>query len=80
METETAANAFQAPFSTLVVRVWQEPDHARGFRARIFLDPVSGGEPLVGAAASPEAVLEWTRQWLQGLAREDVPPQQAAAG
>ncbi|MCG2621020.1 hypothetical protein LVY72_03720 [Arthrobacter sp. I2-34] len=70
----------QASFSTLVVRVWQEQDHAQGFRARLYLGPATGGEPLVGAASSPDGVLEWASRWLQGLVQEDVPPQRAAAG
>jgi hypothetical protein len=81
MTTQTETTKTEAPaaageaFSTMVVRIWQEPDHEDGFRARLFFT-APGGQPLVGATSSPEGVLDLARAWLLGLQACGVPPQQ----
>lgn len=83
MTTQTETTKTEAPaaqeeaFSTMVVRIWQEPDHEEGFRARLFFT-APGGQPLVGAASSPEAVLDLACAWLLALEAGGVPPWQAA--
>jgi hypothetical protein len=61
----------------MVVRIWQEPDHQDGFRARLFLT-APGGRPLVVAASSPEGVLDLVCAWLLGLQAGGILPHQAA--
>ncbi|NKX51588.1 hypothetical protein HER39_13635 [Arthrobacter deserti] len=75
--TEPVAPPGEA-FSTLGVRVGQEPGRRDGSRARLFCGPAPGGQPLPWAASSPEAVLDRIRAWLEGLQQEAVPPGEAA--
>jgi len=50
--------------STMIIRVWNEPGHEHGFRARLTSDPGGGGEPQMSVIADPENVLESVRTWL----------------
>jgi hypothetical protein len=50
----------------MVIRIWHEPDHAHGFRARITFGLSPGGEQRSVAAAKPEEVLMIVQEWLDG--------------
>lgn len=50
---------------TLVIRVWQESEHGRPFRARLIARD-EAGEPQVFLASDPDTVLDRTREWLTG--------------
>jgi hypothetical protein len=52
------------PSGTLVIRTWNEPDQAPGFRARLTYSQNSEHEPSTAATADPDEVLNIVRQWL----------------
>lgn len=53
--------------AVLVIRVWFEPDHRNGFRARLLgLHPDEGGGTVL---SSPEAVADAVGSWLADLRR-----------
>jgi hypothetical protein len=49
---------------TLVIRTWNEPDQAPGFRARLTFSQVPTADPATVYAVDPEEVLRLVRQWV----------------
>jgi hypothetical protein len=52
------------PSGTLVIRTWNEPDQAPGFRARLTYSQNPEHEPSTASTADPDEVLNIVRQWL----------------
>lgn len=50
--------------AALVIRTWNEPDHAPGFRARLTYSQAPDEEPRTVSTADPAEVLRLVRQWL----------------
>ena len=53
---------------TMVIRVWREPTHQAGFRARLTTSWKDSPDPSVDFAATPEEVVERVRQWVFEIA------------
>jgi hypothetical protein len=49
---------------TLVIRTWNEPDQAQGFRARLTYSQSPTSEPKTAYAVDPDEVLRLVREWL----------------
>jgi hypothetical protein len=50
--------------SALVIRTWNEPDQAHGFRARLTFSEEPGQDPRTISSADADEVLRLVRQWL----------------
>lgn len=60
------------PVETMIIRRWQEPDHPRGFRARIIYGQTPGIARSTVSTADPNEVLRVVQEWLAaqpGIAR-----------
>jgi hypothetical protein len=64
LESQASTPAMAA----LVIRTWNEPDQALGFRARLTFSETPGGEPSTFSTADPDEVLRLVRQWLNARA------------
>ena len=53
---------------TMVIRVWREPMHQAGFRARLTTSLRNSPDPAVDFAGAPEEVVERVRQWVYEIA------------
>ena len=57
--------------AALVIRTWNEPEQAPGFRARLTYSEAPDDEPSTISTADPDEVLRLVRQWLN--ARSALP-------
>ncbi|WP_461190073.1 hypothetical protein [Arthrobacter sp. Z4-13] len=54
---------------TLVIRTWNEPDQAQGFRARLTYSVSPTAEPEAVYTVDPDEVLRLVRQWLHSQSK-----------
>jgi hypothetical protein len=57
-------NESDPAMAALVIRTWNEPDQAPGFRARLTYSQAPDEEPRTISTADPNEVLRLVRQWL----------------
>jgi hypothetical protein len=57
-------NESDPAMAALVIRTWNEPDQAPGFRARLTYSQAPDDEPRTISTADPDEVLRLVRQWL----------------
>jgi hypothetical protein len=60
----TDENESGPAMAALVIRTWNEPDQAPGFRARLTYSQAPDEDPRTISTADPDEVLRLVRQWL----------------
>jgi hypothetical protein len=51
--------------AVLIVRLWFEPDHAAGLRARITQTTASGDERAIAVVASADDICAVVKEWVE---------------
>lgn len=68
---ESESGPAMPAMAALVIRTWNEPDQAPGFRARLTYSAAPDEDPRTISTADPDEVLRLVGQWLD--ARSALP-------